>query len=379
MKTNLKASSIVFYVLQTALILSTILYLPSVYAQNELKILVWDQAYLPLEQRKKFEDFIARKYDYKVKIVPKIIKGPDHVFHAIRRGEVDLAAPTHNLINDPRFSLIKNQLILPIDVKKIRNFDAVIEVFRHYFRHQDGNYYGIPFIFGPYGLIYNTQRVSATPKHWEILWDPEYKNNYAVSHEHYEANAYITALSLGYREKDLSDFEKLSKDPEFVNRLASLAVNAGAFWKTDNAESMLGKPISMSWGFALPLLNSKEKSWEFAFVEEGTTAWMDPYVISHTLRNKPMLRKVAEEWVNYSLSKDYQTNAVVRKLNSFPVNSNIKSLLTKEEVAQFHLDEPDFVKDHLILWPVLSIRARNGFKELWNHSLKNTQGIPIVK
>jgi len=348
------------------------------YAENQLRILVWDQGYLPVQQRKYFEAFIERKYDYKVTIVPKIIQSPDHIFHSLRLGEVELATPTHNLVEDPRFKMIENQLILPIDVEKIENFDKVIDVLKHYFRKAD-KYYGIPFIFGPYGLIYNTDKFESAPIHWDILWNPLYKNKYAVSYEHYEANAYIAALSLGYKESDLVDFETLSKDARFVKRYKELALNAGAMWKTDNGGSIQGYPFSMSWGFALPELKSMGETWKLSIMEEGVTGWMDPYVISHTLKNKPMLKKIAEEWVNFSLSNDYQIEAVIRQLSSFPVIKNIKPMLNAEEVQTYRVDEPEFVKSNLILWPVLPKRTRNGFKNLWDDALKEAEGVAILK
>ncbi len=105
---------------------------------------------------------------------------------------------------------------------------------------------------------------------------------------------------------------------------------------------------------------------------------MDPYIISSALKANPELRRVAEECVNYSLSPDYQVNAVVRNCASFPVNLNIKSRLTPEEVKAFHVNEPKFFKDKLIPWPTFPKRARNGFKNLWDTALQQAASVPVI-
>lgn len=99
--------------------------------------------------------------------------------------------------------------------------------------------------------------------------------------------------------------------------------------------------------------------------KEGTTCFVDNFMISHTLMKKPELKRIAEEWFNYVIGPDFQTDVVVRTLSNFPVNISIKDQLTPEEVRTFHLDNPNYFNEKLIPWPILDSRSRKAFRLIW--------------
>ncbi len=105
---------------------------------------------------------------------------------------------------------------------------------------------------------------------------------------------------------------------------------------------------------------------------EGTTAWVDNFMISHTLRDKPKLKMIAEEWLNLVLSDEFQLH-MVQAVGVGPVVTSIMGKLSPEEVKRFHLDDPTYFKKNRILWPTLKKAERKGFKRLWDKALKDSK------
>lgn len=92
-------------------------------------------------------------------------------------------------------------------------------------------------------------------------------------------------------------------------------------------------------------------------------------MISRTLKDKPKLKQIAEEWLNMILSDDYQVY-VVQGIGIVPIVTTVMEKLTLNEIARFHLDDPDHFKNNRILWPLLSKTNRRGLKRLWEKAMK---------
>ncbi len=104
--------------------------------------------------------------------------------------------------------------------------------------------------------------------------------------------------------------------------------------------------------------------------KEGTTAWVDNFMLGYALEDQPLLRQIAEEWLNMVLSDEFQLNAVVRGKGVIPIITTLADKLTPEEIARFHLDDPTHFTNNRILWPTLSRKNRNGLKRLWDKAMK---------
>lgn len=340
-------------------------------AGETLNLLVWE-GYAPADQVAKFENHIKDKYKTSVTLNVDFISDPNDFFTAVRGKSADIISPTHNLFKDNRFNFINKKLFLPVDLANVPNYKNIIPALQMAdYATENHNVYGIPFVHGPYGLAYNTKHLNA-PLSWNVFWDPKYSNRYSISSDYYECNIYITALALGLRGPQLHNAGSHSS-PEFRNKLKALVKNAASLWKgVDKADDLEGLSLGAVWGFSLPELKKRGANWAIADPLEGTMGWVDNYAICWSLKDKPFLKKIAEEWLNFTLSPDFQVQVVVRGLGSDPVNLTIKERLTKEEVEKTHMDEPDYFQYNRILWPTLnSIRERNHMKKIWNDALKS--------
>ena len=162
---------------------------------------------------------------------------------------------------------------------------------------------------------------------------------------------------------------------EFKAKLGELAKNAHSFWDgTDKPEDLLGHSLATSWGFALKGLEEKGEVWRIAEPKEGTVYWVDNYSITWALDGKPLLKKIAEEWINYTLTPEFQVDVIMRDLSCFPVTTDLNEKVTDEEKALFHLDVPEEYQETRIREKDLLLRDRHGLELLWNNAMKERDG-----
>lgn len=335
-----------------------------------LKMLVWE-GYTPDELQKVFIQQMKDKHGVDVKFDVKFCVGNDDFFPALRDGTADIISPSHNVPKDKRFKLISMNLVLPLDLDKIPNYKNILPVLQKaVYCTEKGKVYAVPHVRGPYGLAYNTAIVKKAPKSWNILWDPKYKGKYAIGDaDQYEHNVSATALAIGIPPAKIYDYATINT-PEMQDKLVQLAANAKRMWAgVDDADTLQGLALAAVWGFSLPELKKRGEVWKIAEPKEGTTGWVDNFMINSELSKDPETLKIAYEWLNFILSDDYQVYDV-RGLACAPITTTVKAKLTVEEIAQFHLNDPSHFQKNRILWKVLKKKDRNGLKRLWEDAMK---------
>ncbi len=339
--------------------------------ENNLKLLVWE-GYTPKKYVEKFETEIEIKYGRRVKLYITYAEGVDDFYDAIREKSFDLVTISHHTIKDARFNYIEKKLILPFDLKNIPNHVNVISNLKMVEYHiSEGKVYGIPVANGPYGFAYNTAVFKQAPKSWKVFWDPVYKDKYAIGAHEYLYNINITALAMGYPKNDINSFDTLN-NKEFRAKLRQLTLNAHSLWiGVDKPEDLLGMSFATSWGDSLSSLKRKGEIWEMAEPVEGTMWWIDEYAMTQALAERSFIKKIAEEWINKSLSPDFQVDHLVREVGIYPVVTNITNKLTADEKIRIQISSiPGAFTDKRILQNTYSQRDRNGLKLLWDEAME---------
>jgi len=340
----------------------------SLFAET-LRILTWE-AYVPAEFQQKLIQLAKEKHGVDLKLDIKYVNGNDDFFPALRDNKADIITPSHNVPRDSRYQLIKHRLVLPLNLKNIPNYKNIEPALQKAGYCTEGDaVFGVPVARGPYGLVYNTALLKEAPESWNILWDPRFKDKYSIGKHQYEENIFSVALAMGFSRDEISSYKKLNT-PEFQKKLAQFVVNAHGMWDgVDKPEDLKGLALATSWGDSLNGLKKMGEIWKMAEPKEGTTAWVDNFMISHTLEDKPKLKKIAEEWLNIVLSDEYQMY-VVRGIGTVPISTTIMEKLTTDEIERFHLDDPAYFKNNRILWPTLGKTDRKGLKRLWDKAMK---------
>lgn len=341
---------------------------PSVSAET-LRILEWG-AYVPEKVQQQIIQIAKDKYGVDLELDIKHVNSNDDFFPALKNKTADIITPSHNVPKDERYRLIKHRLVLPLNLANIPNYKNVDAGLQKADYCSVGDVvYAVPIARGPYGLAYNTAIVKEAPESWNIFWDPKFKGKYSIGKHQYEENIFSVALAMGYSKNDISNYKKLN-NPEFQKKLAEFVMNAHGMWEgIDKPEDLKGLSFATSWGDSLNGLKDAGEIWKMAEPKEGTTAWVDNLMISHTLKDKPKLKQIAEELANIVLSNDYQVTDVVGG-GTTPVVSTIMDRLSPEEIKRFHMDDPTYFKNNMVLWPTLNKIDRKGLKRLWKKALK---------
>lgn len=342
---------------------------PLAVAQKTINLLTWE-GYAPDAYIAEFEKNVKEKYGTTVKIKRTYVNDTTEIFIPVRMGQADIFVPTQHVLNDGRWKFIENKLALPLNLENIPNFRNLLASLKPYTTFS-GKVYAVPIAHGAYGLAYNTRFFKEPPKTWNILWDEKYKGKFAITKGTTELNIYLTALVLGYDWADCASYATLNND-QFKNKLRTLVQNAHSFWPgIDSPHHLKGLHLATSWGWALSGLKEIGEEWRMIDPEEGSPAWIDSHAISHSLKNKPFLKKIAEEWINYTLGKRYQVEVVVNYLSSAPVTQDIVAQLPKDKIKAFHLDDPEYFTKYRHVYPSIdNKRDRNGLKILWNDACK---------
>jgi len=337
----------------------------NLFAAEELRMLVYE-GYAPEKHLEAFRQIVKAKYGVDLNVKVKNISEMEDIYKSLKNKEADLITASNNLPNDPRYKYIQGKLTIPADLNNIPNFkDINPDLQKTPYFTDKGEVYGIPFCYGGYSLAYNTARVKEAPPSWNVFWDPKYAGKYVLSSSFYDANINITALAMGVAKDKIYDYDAVAS-PEFLEKLKLLVKNTGAFYEAiDDADTLQGKSLAACWGFSFSELAKRGEIWKAAFPKEGTPGYVDGWLMSHALADNPKLKRIAEEWLNYVIGPDFQTEQVVRTLGVFPVSFAIRDRLTPEETEAFHLNDPNFFKDNFVLWEILDKRTREGFKLFW--------------
>jgi spermidine/putrescine-binding protein len=335
-----------------------------------LRLLVWE-GYAPSRCVEEFEREIAAKYDREIRLEVSYVDGSDDFYDPIRDRRADLITISHHLFKDERFKFIAAELVLPLDLENIPNFEQVIPALREFECLRDGErVMAVPVARGPYGLAYNTHLVEEAPESWGVLWEPRYEGRYVLGAREYVYNTTVTALALGYPESDLTRYDALD-NPLFRDRLQQLVAGADSFWYgQDTADDLSGLSLGAVWGDSLTALRERGEVWALAEPKEGTPFWIDAYAVTWTLEDRPFLKRVAEEWINKTLTVDFQLESIVRDLSIYPVVTGIAEHLTAEEKERACLDKLGSPDSRRLLQPTMSQRDRNGVQLLWKEAMR---------
>ncbi|MCP4714458.1 MAG: extracellular solute-binding protein [Deltaproteobacteria bacterium] len=334
---------------------------------EELRILCWDGYAVP-EYTQPFEKMIKVKYGIDLTVSVQKLSDPQEFFDGIRGRKADIISPAHNVPKSAQWPFIKGELVLPINLKNIPNYTDLIPLLQKAeYITENGHVYGVPIVYGSYGLMYNTGIIKNAPDSWNIFWDPRYAGKYAISADYHEVNVYITALASGLDKDRIFEYSQVNT-PEIIRRVNGLAQNAKTFWVgVDTADVLQGLAFATAWGFARPELARRGEVWKMAHPREGTTGWVDNWMIGYSLKDKPTLKRIAEEWINYSIGPEVQVG-YVRNISQFPVNLSIRDRMTPEEIETFHLDDPTYFKKDFILWKTLSRLNQTGLRRIWKRA-----------
>jgi spermidine/putrescine transport system substrate-binding protein len=93
------------------------------------------------------------------------------------------------------------------------------------------------------------------------------------------------------------------------------------------------------------------------------------HAVNQSLSNKPLKKALAYEWINYTLSPEFQLDVIVEGIATPPVTKSALARLSEAQQQSYHFDDKEFLQKYRVIYPTIkSERNRNGIKYLWNEA-----------
>jgi spermidine/putrescine-binding protein len=303
------------------------------------------------------------------KVVASYMGSSDELVAKLRGGSAanyDVISPS----SDVATSIVRAGLAAPLDLSKIPSYGQLSARLRDSpLVKANGQTYGVPFVWGPNPLLYDTTAFPQAPDSWSVLWDPKYKGKISLWDE--LSSVYLAAQVLGFDKPDAGRLYNLSDAQlEAVKKkLIELKPNIRKYWSTGGELTNLFQNHEIIAAMGWPLMTSQLRKLNYPIGEtipkENTTGWIDHLMITAASAHKELSQAFLEYMV------EAQTQKVVTDVTHYtPANPGTAQFLTPEEKKSLHLDDPDEYMKRIYFWQ--DVPRRPKYTEIWNE-VKNAQ------
>ena len=321
-----------------------------------LSLLVWE-GYADPSYVRAFEE------SHHCKISASYMGSSDELVAKLRGG----SAGTYDVISpssDVATMIASSGLAAPLDLGKLPSYGQLSpQLTSLSLVRVKGDVYGVPFMWGPDPMIYDTTAFPQAPDSWNVMWDPKLRQKLSVWDD--LSTVYMAAQVLGYDKPDPGHLYNLSDEElnAVKKKLIELKPNIRKMWSTGGELTNLFQNhevvIAMGW----PLMTNQLRKSNFPVGEtipkENTTGWIDHLMITAGSENKDLAYKFLEFMIQA------QTQKRVTDVTGYtPANPHAAQFMTAEEVKSLHLDDVDNYQKRLYFWQNVPRRAK--YNEIWN-------------
>jgi len=321
-----------------------------------LNLLVWE-GYADSSFIHGFEE------QYHCKVSASYMGSSDELVAKLRGGSAgnyDVISPS----SDVATTIAAAGLALPLDLSKIPDYGQLSpQLTSLLLVRMKQQVYGVPFMWGPDPLIYDTTVFPDPPDSWKVLWDAKYRGKISVWDD--LSTVYMAAQVLGYDKPEPSRIYNLSDEQlEAVKKkLLELKPNLRKMWSTGGELTNLFQNHEVIAAMGWPLMTNQLRKINFPVGEtipkENTTGWIDHLMITAGSENKELAHKFLEYMIQA------QTQKKITDVTGYtPANPQAAHYMTPDEIKHLHLDDVDNYQKRLYFWQDVPRRAK--YNEIWN-------------
>jgi spermidine/putrescine-binding protein len=275
-------------------------------------------------------------------------------------GNYDVISPS----SDVAASIALAGLAAPLDLSKFPSYAQLSPQLTSLpLVRVKGQVFGVPFMWGPNPMIYDTTAFPTPPDSWNVFWDPKYRNKLSVWDD--LSTVYMAAQVLGYDKPDPTQLYNLKDDQlEAVKKkLLELKPNIRKMWSTGGELTNLFQNHEVVAAMGWPLMTNQLRKINFPVGEtipkENTTGWIAHLMVTAGSENKELAYKFLEYMI------EAQTQKKVADVTGYtPANPQAAQSMSPEQVKSLHLDDVDNYQRHIYFWQDVPRRAK--YVEIWN-------------
>jgi putative spermidine/putrescine transport system substrate-binding protein/spermidine/putrescine transport system substrate-binding protein len=321
-----------------------------------LSLLVWE-GYADPSYVRAFEE------SHDCQVVASYMGSSDELVAKLRGGSAsnyDVISPS----SDVATMISTTGLAAPLDLAKLPSYPQLSAKLRDLpLVRANGRVYGVPFMWGPNPLIYDTTAFAKPPESWSALWDPKLKGKISVWDD--LSTVYMAAQILGYDTPDPSHLYNMT-DEELANvkkKLLELKPNIRKIWATGGELTNLFQNHEVTAAMGWPLMTNQLRARSFPIGEtipkENTTGWIDHLMITAASERKDL----AQDFLEFMIQAKTQKKAT-DVTGYVPANPRAADLMSAAEKTSLHLDNPDEYMTRIYFWQ--NVPRRDKYNEVWN-------------
>jgi spermidine/putrescine-binding protein len=324
--------------------------------EDSLSLLVWEG----YSDESAVHDFEKSHHS---KVSASYMGSSDELVAKLRGGSAsnyDVISPS----SDVAASIARTGLAAPLDLSKLPSYSQLSSKLRDLpLVKANGQVYGVPFMWGPNPLLYDTTALVQAPDSWAIFWNPKYKGKISLWDD--LSTVYMAAQILGYDKPDPSHLYNLTDEElEAVKKkLLELKPNIRKIWSTGGELTNLFENHEIVLAMGWPLNTNDLRKASFPIGEtipkENTTGWIDHLMITAASSHKELALAFLEYMIEAKTQK-----LVTDRTHYTPANPGAAQFLTADEIKSLHLDNPDAYMQHIYFWQDVPRRAK--YNEIWN-------------
>jgi putative spermidine/putrescine transport system substrate-binding protein/spermidine/putrescine transport system substrate-binding protein len=324
--------------------------------ETTLSLLVWE-GYADSSFVQAFEQA------HHCKVTASYMGSSDDLVAKLRGGgasNYDVISPS----SDVASSIVHAGLAEPLDLSKIPTYSQLSSKLRDLQLVKAGaQTFGVPFMWGPNPLLYDTTAFPKAPDSWSIFWDPKYKGKISVWDD--LSTLYMAAQMLGYDKPDPSQLYNLNDEQlaTVKTKLLALKPNVRKLWASGGELTNLFENHEIIAGMGWPLMTNQLRHDHYPIAEtipkENTTGWIDHLMITRESPHKELAYAFLEYMVQAHTEKK-----VTEVTHYTPANPGAAQFMTDTEKKSLHLDDPDAYMQRIYFWQDVPRRAR--YIEVWN-------------
>ena len=233
--------------------------------------------------------------------------------------------------------LIREDRLETLDRANIPNADGVIETLRNP-DYDPEEQYSVPYMWGTFGILYNTEMVDAPIDSWTALFDEKYAGKvFMMNSQRDTIGLALKMLGYSMNSRDEGELEE-AKNVLIAQKQAGIPAG---YMLDEIKDKMVGNEAALAVvysGDALYAMNKNDKL-NYVVPKEGSNVWVDGMCIPKGSANK----ECAEAFINFMCREDVAKMNMDYITYSTPIQAVADGLQTEDARAYAVMNPSDDV------------------------------------